>query len=61
MPPKRHGTVQLHIRAAKELIDRLDTWLRRTGRSSFGARGAEIERMIKEGVERRERTERRGR
>lgn len=59
MPEKRRGTVQLHIRVEKKLIERLEQWLDRAGRTAFGARGAEIERMIKEGVAKRERKEKR--
>jgi hypothetical protein len=50
---------QVHVRLGGKLLERLERWLRRQKRLGFGARGAEIELMIEEGMARRERAERR--
>jgi predicted DNA-binding protein len=44
----------IHLRIDEELVARLRAWLHRTGRTAFGAQSAELERMIAEGLERRE-------
>ena len=45
------------LRLPAELLARLDGWLKRTGRDAFGARHAELLRILEEGIGRRERRE----
>jgi predicted DNA-binding protein len=45
----------IHLRIDEELVARLKSWLQRTGRTAYGAQNAELERMIAEGLARRER------
>lgn len=42
------------LRLPPQLLARLDAWLVRTGRSAFGARHAELLRILEEGISRRE-------
>ena len=57
---RKNGTTQLSLRLKDDVLERIDEWLTRTARTAFGARGAELERMIEEGIKRRERALQRG-